>query len=73
MSPDLNPIEHLWGILTRSVYAHGRQYSSQEALRTAISKAWRELDPSILDNLLNSMPKRCKSILERKGSFITSS
>ena len=73
MSPDLNPIEHLWGILTRTVYAHGRQYSSQESLKTAIYKAWRELDPSILDNLLNSMPKRCKSILEGKGSFITSS
>nr|CCA27298.1 GK10162 putative [Albugo laibachii Nc14] len=44
MSPDLNPIENSCGILTREVYAHGRQFSSQEVLKSAIVKAWRDLD-----------------------------
>ena len=31
-SPDLNPIENLWSIVNRRVYADGRQYSSKDAL-----------------------------------------
>ncbi|KAF0775017.1 hypothetical protein AaE_001283 [Aphanomyces astaci] len=33
LCPDLNPIENLWGILARHVYANGRQYMNVEAYR----------------------------------------
>lgn len=71
MSPDLNPIEHLWGILTQAVYANGRQFGSKEELKTAILKAWENLDPQVLLNLLLSMPKRCVEVIKRQGAFIT--
>ena len=71
MSPDLNPIEHLWGILTRSVYANGRQYGSKEALKAAILKAWNDMDPEVLQNLLHSMQKRCVEVIKHRGAFIT--
>lgn len=71
MSPDLNPIEHLWGILTRSVYANGRQYESKVALKAAILKVWNGLDPEVLQTLLHSMPKRCAEVTKRRGAFIT--
>jgi transposase len=35
-SPDLNPIENVWGYMTHVVYANGRQFYSVEALKTAI-------------------------------------
>ena len=35
-SPDLNPIENVWGILVRDVYADNRQYQTVEELKTAI-------------------------------------
>ena len=36
LSPDLNPIEKLWGILTRKVYAGGRQFSTVDDLKRQI-------------------------------------
>ena len=36
MSPDLNPIENLWGILARDVYAGGRQFLIIDSLKTQI-------------------------------------
>lgn len=33
-SPDLNPIENLWGIIARTVYTNGKQYSTVQELKT---------------------------------------
>lgn len=38
-SPDLNPIENLWGILGRSVYANQRQFRDVESLTECILEA----------------------------------
>ena len=37
-SPDQNPVENLWSILARQVYAAGRQYSSKEELWNAVQE-----------------------------------
>ncbi|POM79033.1 Transposase [Phytophthora palmivora] len=38
-SPDLNPIENLWRILARAVYANGKQYETKTELVNAIKTA----------------------------------
>nr|CCA27561.1 protein Y45F10D.1 putative [Albugo laibachii Nc14] len=43
-SPDSNPIENVWGVLARSVYSNGRQFSTRAELKREIEKCWRELD-----------------------------
>ncbi|ETV78810.1 hypothetical protein H257_07640 [Aphanomyces astaci] len=67
-SPDLNPIENIWGVLARAVYAHGRQFASKNELIAAILKAWDGIGQDLIDKLLKSMQKRCVSVLELKGS-----
>lgn len=66
-SPDLNPIENLWGILARRVYANGRRYTSVNELYVAVCNAWREIPQAIVDNLVNSMQKRIFKVIKRGG------
>lgn len=42
-SPDLNPIENLWGWLVRKVYKGGRQFLTVADLKTAVREAWTEI------------------------------
>ncbi|OWZ03690.1 Transposase, partial [Phytophthora megakarya] len=67
-SPDLNPIENLWAILSRIVYDNGKkQYTSVFDLRVAALQAWDLVDQEVLEKLVDSMPKRLVEVLEMKG------
>ena len=57
-SPDCNPMENLWAILTRNVYLSGRQFDTVLKLQSQIKRCWNALDEDILKNLINSMPNR---------------
>ena len=39
-SPDLNPIENLWGLIVAKIYEGGRQYSAISELKNVILDAW---------------------------------
>lgn len=67
-SPDLNPIENMWGILVRRVYAGGRQYHNHDDLRSAIQAAWDSIPQQTLRTLVASMKNRCIQVIERKGA-----
>lgn len=66
-SPDLNPIENLWGILARRVYAENRQFQNVAELRTAIERAWQEIDQNTINNLVKSMQNRIFQVINRNG------
>ncbi|CAB1445847.1 unnamed protein product [Pleuronectes platessa] len=42
-SPDLNPIENIWGWMAREVYKNGLQFQTVDALREAIFTTWRNI------------------------------
>ncbi len=62
MSPGLNPIEHLWGILKWKVEEYKvsniHQLHYEEWMRTPVATC---------EALVNSMPKRVKAVLENNG------
>jgi hypothetical protein len=70
-SPDLNPIDNLWGILVRRVYANGRQFNSVTELRAEIVNCWNSIADSELKNLVESMPKRLIEVLKKNGKSIS--
>ncbi len=61
MSPDLNPIEHLWGILKRKV--EERNVSNIHQLM----EEWKRTPVATCEALVNAMPKRVKAMLEING------
>lgn len=65
-SPDLNPIENLFGILKRRV--SGKRFSNKTLMLEAVREAWKSI---ILDifNLITSMPRRCATVFPNKGSY----
>lgn len=69
-SPDLNPIENLWGILSQRVYANNRQFNSILELIRAIKAEWCRIEPGIITNLIGSMIKRLNDVLLKGGDFI---
>ena len=64
-SPDLNPIEHLWGILKRKV--EERKVSNIHQLRDVIMEEWKRIPAATCAALVNSMPKRVKAVLDNDG------
>ncbi len=65
MSPDLNPIEHLWGIRKRKV--EERKVSNIHQLRDVVMEEWKRTPVATCEALVNSMPKRVKAVLENNG------
>ena len=70
-SPDLNPIENLWGLMTQRVYAGGRQFDDVEELQTAVAAAWEAVSPEELTALVQSMQRRCVKVLQCQGAYIS--
>ncbi len=61
MSPDLNPIEHLWDILKRKV--EECKVSNIHQLHDVIMEEWKRTPVATCEALMNSMPKRVKAVL----------
>ena len=66
-SPDLNPIENIWGILTRAVFANGRQFHNKNDLREEILKQWSLIKPQDLSNHVKSMTDRVIELIQKNG------
>ena len=65
MSPDLNTIEHLWGILKRKVEVC--KVSNNCQLRDVVMEEWKSIPVATCETLVNSMPRRVKAVLDNDG------
>ncbi len=65
MSPDINPIEHLWGILKWKV--EERKVSNIHQLHDVVLGEWMRTPVGTCEALVNSMPKRVKAVLDNNS------
>lgn len=73
-SPDLNPIEHVWHVLKRSIWKTWYHKSSNinatadtDGLKLRIMEAWKAIDASYLKELVDSMPRRIEAVIKAGG------
>jgi hypothetical protein len=68
---DLNPMENLWGVLTKKVFAGTITYMDEESLLAAIEAAWAmiRIDRGLRQNLVDSMTCRLQQVIKRKGDW----
>lgn len=69
-SPDLNPIEDLWGILSARVFKNGRQFETAKQLKEVIVQEWDNIDSLTLKRLVDSMPARINKLIIARGKQI---
>ena len=58
-SPDLNPIEMVWGIMKRSLRWDVREKWSREEMFTELEQVWTAVHQDSLDRLSESFIARC--------------
>ncbi|CAJ0591055.1 unnamed protein product [Cylicocyclus nassatus] len=63
-SPDLNLIENLWAEVGRR---RKRSFTRPEELLAAVRTAWESIPVQRLQGLVESMPSRCKAVIEARG------
>ena len=66
-TPDLNPIEDLWGLIVAKVYKEGRQYSAISELKNAILDAWEKIPSVQLQKLIDNMSSRFFEVIKANG------
>ena len=67
LSPDLNLIEKLRGLVAWQVYGQGKQEDSKVSLTLAIMKSWSEIDDQTVKSLIESMKNCCIEVIAAKG------
>ncbi|CDQ97524.1 unnamed protein product, partial [Oncorhynchus mykiss] len=59
-SPDLNPIEHIWDIMSRSIHQRHVAPQTVQELADALVQVWEEIPQETICHLIRSMPRRCR-------------
>jgi len=69
-SPDLNPIEHVWGFIKEQLFKKNSTLTSADEAWDEIQRIWYFDVNSILKDLYDSLPKRINTVIELNGARI---
>jgi len=66
-SPDLNPIENIWGYMKDIIARDYAQVSSAEEMKRIVLRMWDQFKDGEWDNLIESMPERMEAVIAVGG------
>ena len=70
MSPDLNPIEHIWDMLDRRIDAREPPVQNICQLEAALYRGWQQLSHQDIRRLTEGMRRRTEAIIQAHGGYI---
>ncbi len=65
-SPDLNPIENLWGIVKRKM--RDTRPNNADELKATVKETLASIPPQQCHKLITSMPRRIEAVIKAKGA-----
>ena len=68
-SSDLNLIKHLWVHLKRQLVAYSTPFNGINDLQEHTQRKWEAIDTAVVQNLIESMPKRVEEVIEAKKGY----
>ena len=66
LSSDVHPIEHVWDMLVRRVYAHQSHPAKLTDLRRVLNE-WQNIDQRQIGKLIRGMQRHCQTCIEALG------
>ena len=66
-SPDMNPIEYVWGWVKDKLFKLRAKPRNLPALKEILTKIWYEIPQDNIRNLYRGMPNRIQSLLAANG------
>lgn len=70
-SPDLNPIENVWGYIVKKIYQKHFHPQNANELWEFIENGWEDMcnKENFIHNYINSMPSRLREVITRDGAM----
>lgn len=68
-SPDLNPIENVWGLFKNRVGKRRSEVKSVEKLKEVLREEWDKLSVEYAEKLVGGMKKRCEAVIKANGGI----
>ncbi|KAI9266327.1 hypothetical protein EDC94DRAFT_516089, partial [Helicostylum pulchrum] len=68
-SPDLNPLENLWGTIKREHEKYRSEIKNTKDLEYFVKKIWNELSLDLAHKFVGSMGNRCQEVIDAKGFY----
>ena len=67
MSPDLNPIEHIWDMLGRRILAREPPVQNIRQLEATLHREWQQLSQQDIRRLTGGMSRRVEAVIQVRG------
>ena len=69
MSPDLNPIEHIWDMLGRRIHTREPSVQNIRQLEAALHREWQQLSQQYIRRLTGGMRRRGEADIQARGGY----
>ena len=69
ISPDLNPIEHIWDMLCRRIQAREPPVQNIRQLEAALHREWQQLSQLDIRRLTGGIRRRVEALFQARGGY----